>query len=594
MRIWITLWSILNYIYNNLIDLVWTKKIRFADGTEMDTVPNGNDLYDIKLLSQAIADKGFAFMCHNTTRFLSKDNVATIYNDIFQKYLDSDKIYNSGVVASSGYKVRYDSYDGKFYFFDGTSVLNYSTNADLSNPQVLTLPEFTESYFDIVFGENVNVILTSRYTDNHWFYVYDKNWNFIDKVNVYSYDLSDFRFCKKVGNGLIWGFSNDDPYAKKCIVFKFDDNTAFNYQVSPYYNIGQFNNSLICYRCSDLYGDYFYLSCLGGGNGWEFITLRININNLSDYSLLNYPNMDSSSVAGTEVKLTEIVKYNGQYYVGYAGKIYKYTAFQGWELFKTVGDCYRIAVSGQNFYILFDNVIKLTRDFSNYTTVITYNLTVQYITYFYADNNVVVYSCATTFDYVYADVVPMYYTDSYTINETLITIDYYKFNDFKICISDNGGTNDTNLKTLFDYLGYCNYWLLNITDETICLQRNKQNYVAMFVGDNFVDDTSDLDNNPTRALPQEQEIFDDSANVSLDVKGNVGYNLTSQPLSSLTINSYENSPLGTTIRFKSGATATTITDNTNIDWVDGATPIPSTNVECLIFVWNNIGFYKEW
>ena len=54
MKIWFGISSFLNYLYNHLIDLVWTKKIKFADGTEMTTVPNGNSLYDIKCLSQYV------------------------------------------------------------------------------------------------------------------------------------------------------------------------------------------------------------------------------------------------------------------------------------------------------------------------------------------------------------------------------------------------------------------------------------------------------------------------------------------------------------------------------------------------------------
>lgn len=81
---------------------------------------------------------------------------------------------------------------------------------------------------------------------------------------------------------------------------------------------------------------------------------------------------------------------------------------------------------------------------------------------------------------------------------------------------------------------------------------------------------------------------------SSKVKANTDYEFGE--LSSLTFGSSSvvDSNLGATIRFTSGATATTITDSASIDWSDGGTPIPSANKTCLIFIWNNIGFYKEW
>ena len=67
-------------------------------------------------------------------------------------------------------------------------------------------------------------------------------------------------------------------------------------------------------------------------------------------------------------------------------------------------------------------------------------------------------------------------------------------------------------------------------------------------------------------------------------------------LTSLTFDtsSVDSSPLGTTIKFTSGATATVITDNSGIDWVDGSAPAPSSNTKCLILIFNKMGFFKEW
>jgi hypothetical protein len=116
----------------------------------------------------------------------------------------------------------------------------------------------------------------------------------------------------------------------------------------------------------------------------------------------------------------------------------------------------------------------------------------------------------------------------------------------------------------------------------------------IYVGDNYQDTLDGISGNATRLLPQTEVITDSSASVSLDVKGNKDYQLINSALTSLTIATCEDSQLGTTIRFNSGTTATTITDSASIDWVDSSAPIPSASKKCLIFIWNKIGFYKEW
>ena len=92
MKILFSIKSILQYLYNNLIDLIWVRVLRFSDGTEMTTLPVGANLFDIKMLAQAIANKGWFFMGRTTRQDLSKSNVPTIYNNIKTKY---DKCFKS-------------------------------------------------------------------------------------------------------------------------------------------------------------------------------------------------------------------------------------------------------------------------------------------------------------------------------------------------------------------------------------------------------------------------------------------------------------------------------------------------------------------
>ncbi len=91
-------------------------------------------------------------------------------------------------------------------------------------------------------------------------------------------------------------------------------------------------------------------------------------------------------------------------------------------------------------------------------------------------------------------------------------------------------------------------------------------------------------------LVSTSKTFDSSNKLKVNADYNFG-DLTSLTFDNLSIDS---SPLGTTIKFNSGSTATVITDNSGIVWTDGTIPSPSANKTCLILIFNKIGFYKEW
>ena len=81
--------------------------------------------------------------------------------------------------------------------------------------------------------------------------------------------------------------------------------------------------------------------------------------------------------------------------------------------------------------------------------------------------------------------VPVIYTD--TING--IDIKYYKNGDWKICTPTIDVGNDTNLQTVYEYLGYLNYWWIDTANEQITLQRDSAFETFMFVGDDYEDDS---------------------------------------------------------------------------------------------------------
>lgn len=588
MKIWFGISSFLNYLYNHLIDLVWTKKIRFEDGTEMTTVPTGNNLYDIKILSQAIADKGFAFMCHTTTRALLKSDVPTLYNDIFYKYNNADKnfVMNENNTA---YSVQYDSYSNKFIYKPTNQSKLYSSDlVDLSNPTDLNISGVNA----FMLGQNINIVKETSTVDGTNYRIYNKNWELIRTINL-SAEYNNINAYRYVDGAFLFLVNDNDNFHKVCYLIKFEDNInvenpiiSNNFKLLDSYYRGM--------NISDIIDNKIYITCAGDGNGWSSYFLEINFNDLS------YINVYKSDIPNnTYNNYANLVKYDDKYYFGSITGVYQSSDLVNWTLIYTLSTpCNYIEKINNIFYIICNGFIITTENFLNFNVIISFtgwasNYSNNFVNC-YVGNNTYIFNFKSNPTYLYGGGVLKIYTDTYTINGTSVNINYYKYDDFKICVSDNGGTNDTNIKTVYDYFGYSNYWLLDLTNETITIQRNKQGYVQMYVGDDFVDDLEDLPTMSTRALPQAQEIIDNSASVSLDILPNKNYKLTNNAITDITLNSCQESPIETTITFSTGNLAPTLTDNSGITWVDGTTPILNANSSYIILIWNKIGFIREY
>ena len=545
------------------------------------------NLYDIKILSQAVAEKGWAFQCKTSRQDLAKADVPTLYQDIKDKYdnADSDFVFNSSTPTTTN-GVWYCETKKKYYYANNGHIYE-SANADLSSPT--DLGEFNVGT-GIIIGKNINVTLSSSYS--HTITIYDKNWELISslseniKIQSNNYKVLD-------GYILLWYSAGHEHFL---ITIKDDENNPeFKFSANLYND-----NNVLIRKVSDIYDGYIYIIY---SSLWLNF-LKVKIDDLA-VAQSDFGGVDTSigQIANgyDRITLANIVFYDGYFYLLNVNKIYKsQTMMNGtWsevETLTTNGQFISVVENDGTYYIATNGVIYTTTDFSTFNTLTNWTEDAygyNYFNNFSVSNPNVILSLKESVIYVYGEDAKTVSTDTYVINGNEVEIDYYTKDGFKICIKD-GGTNDTNLATVYSYMGYYNYFVLDTTGETVSLPRNNNLYSAMYVGDDFQDTIDGITGNATRLLPQAEIIEDSSASVSLDVKGNKDYQLTASALTALTLSSCEDSQLGTTIRFTSGATATTITDSASIDWVDGATPIPSASKTCLIFIWNKIGFYKEW
>lgn len=622
MRIILSIKSFLNYLYNNLIDLVWTKKIRFQDGTELTSANiSSSSLYDIKVLAQTIAEKGWCNISNK--KILTKENNPTIYNDIENKYnnaniqsstttinnVSSDCTYNKGNPKIIG---------NKCYMFKNTSLspliigayycLLSNINDNNSWVKIFDFPNTHNGHnfaniIDCIFGNNVIVARLHYYNEEDTIFVYDYNGNFIKEFNVkeiysantfgefsildnyiyftqkvndktYNYDLCKFEDLAE--NSIDIELVANIEYDIKNLRYAFNKYWfGYSERNSLYCAIDLDDNSTFVKKVDNCHGRFYifdtddmqYIST-SGGNGWS-----------------------KSSVDGGETFHT--TTYNLPTY---------FSSISNQEIYQEkVNDLAMIFINGIDsnnnnklliFFLPYNNNSSISSDDTNiiyYGNDTYYNNDISRIAF---DKSKLIYNY--NYDYYYISFDKILYTDKYIINNNEINISYYKNgeSETKIVL---GTSQNTNIDTVTEYLGYNPYFVLDNTlnDESVQLPINTNLWTYMFVGDDYIE-TDFADGNSTRLLPQAEEIIDSSASVSLDVLPNKNYKFTNNAITDITLNSCQDSPIETTITFSTGNSAPTLTDNSSITWVDGATPILNANSNYIILIWNKIGFIREY
>ena len=205
---------------------------------------------------------------------------------------------------------------------------------------------------------------------------------------------------------------------------------------------------------------------------------------------------------------TNMCYYNNKFYLGihvsYHFRFYESVDCSSWTEITTYDtDTIGFIINLGSFCLCFgNNNVYSTTDFntltiyeSNISTYSSmYNCYTNYIQtddYFFVLCNL---STSGTIPYNFfgSSLIPKAYTDNYTINGSTVNIQYYKNEDWKICIAGENGTDDINLDKVFNYLGYLNYWRLDRNGQTVTLPRNSNLYTQMYVGDDYEDSDNNL------------------------------------------------------------------------------------------------------
>ena len=553
---------------------------------------SGTQIGEAQIMSQAIADKGWAFTCKDTRQDLAKADVPTIYEDILTKYNNADAQASENVTNLNIWcaKLSIDVSDGYLY---GTNNSNDQSLKRISLTNLQGTWETINSTYKVfgssayhnglAVGDNLIVyfgvdssnnneynVFAVKKSDGTLVYKKDLGWKsgWASPVDT-SHDLSVYLLKTNNGNKFIISYAVQiDANTKQRFIATMDDNvnaTMVDKVIDATYSLFrpiylEDENKIMFQYYSE---QKIYKTDLDFQE-WTVVKENIGGSYGEGYNLYKIGDTILACQSAGAYKSTD----RGATWSGGQSTLY------GW-------------CNGERFYaVTRDRNLVTSTDLINFTTI----------------KNTGIYALKTVYDVdtqttlmqydnsvYYLGMVKIQYTD--IING--VSVNYYKNGNYKICLKD-GGTNDNALASAYSFMGYYNYYVLDIAGEKVSLPRNSNLYSMMYVGDDYQDTLDGITGNATRLLPQAEVIGNSSATVSLDVKGNKDYQLTASALTSLTISTCEDSQLGTTILFNSGTTATILTDSASIDWSSGSKPEPSASKTCLIFIWNKKGFYKEW
>lgn len=472
------------------------------------------NLYDTKLLSQAIADKGWAFQGYSTRQDLSKDYIPTVYEDIKTKYDNCDSAPSSSYTSwLSGNFLHYT------LCIDDTYI--YATNTDM-NQQPTYLKRTLKSAFPTTNWENTNIDITllSSYkgieVGDNLIVFQARRQNQTNKIYVYK--KSDLSFIKSIDiknngdrnnavihlikvNGIKTFFLSYRTENDNYVLSKMEDNVSANEIILRNDLTG--NIGLPAYDENTNTFWFWYSNYICKSTD-EFQTIESVIISNYMFSMDSFPSVyikdnvimfTSMAMLGSESFYSE----NGGVTWNYVKNSYGNNinvgclpAFDGETMYAQVWD------SGYDTHIYKSTNLKT---FSIFMSTETTSAGIEKIVY-EPTKDTLFRQEGGNVDYI--GIVKTVYTDTYTIGGSSINVDYYKYGSFKICVKD-GGTNDANIDTVYNALGYENYFVIDDTNETLALPRNSNLWTMMYVGDDYEDSNLPTGNYSAVALKSEIE-----------------------------------------------------------------------------------------
>ena len=567
-------------------DSIATSRL-ILNGKEYTEIENEQpNLYDIKTLEQKESNKeGWACISKTTRQDLAKADVPTLYNNIKTKYYDCDTAPSSSYTTLlSGNFLNYT------LCIDDTYI--YATNTD-RNQQPTYLKRTLKSIFPTTDWENTNIDITELNgykpieVGSNLIIFQSKRQNQTNKI--YIYKKSDLSFIKSIDiknntsdrnsavihllkvNGNKTFFLSYKTVNDNYVLSKMDDNISANEIILRNDLIS--NIGLPAYDESNNTFWFWYNNYICKSSD-EFQTIESVKSSTYSYGMNYFP---SVYIKDDVIMFTSMDNYG-------TSSFYSVNSGITWDNVKnSYGNNIKVAClpyfDGETLYAQvwddgYDTHIYKSTDLKTFTSFMSTQtagtVTAKII---YEPTMDTLFLCEYGGGVKYLSIIKTIYTDTYIVNGSSVNVNYYKYDDFKICLPDN--TNDTNLATVYNYLGYYNYYRLNIDNETISLPRNNNLYSMMYVGDNYIEEFSNIDGEyspfatkseiPTKISDlQNDSGFTSNTGTVTSVRVQAGTGLTSSQSTA------QSQTLDTTIGIDSGYKLPT-----NVEW-DGKESYPTT------------------
>lgn len=470
-------WTMM-YVGNNYIEEEMPEGNYSAFATK-DELKKQFKIFDIKTISEPMTQKGWSCISYPTQNKLNKADVPTAYEFLKEKYngIDSEAS-DTPTTIISGYAA--------YHCIDVDNDYLYTTNDSSWNIKRTLL-----SNLPLTNWENLNIQVSANNTgiglgvgDN---LIVALNHN-AGKVNIYK--KSDFTLYKELT------IQNQD---KANITKAFIDNKKFFF--IAYYNT---NNQYCLAKIEDsLSSDIEVLTTSLDGVSSNVVQVGNNSfifccngkiykteNNFQTHTQISTTTTGSADAPSSLYKINNVIVATGEdsYTSGYKISIDNGETWSNGTSFVNIsGVCPNGWCDGKELYV-FVHVLSWsecflyhTGDLINWERIGTITTTARYPLIVKDKNNNIFYHTPDYYDLKYIGIIKTIYTD--TINGT--NIKYYKNGDWKICTPDIATGNDDNLQSVYEYLGYLNYWWIDTTNEQITLQRNSNMWTMMYVGDDY-------------------------------------------------------------------------------------------------------------
>lgn len=572
------------------------------------------NLFDIKTISEPTAQKGWSCISYPTQNKLSRDEVDEVYTYVRDKLNDCDKELDTLTTieqntATSKSLQCYQAGGNYVVFNDDNKLYKAEDINDSSTWTKINDYEINPNTVGFLEGE------TSCYNDNNNNIIIINNED-LATVKVLTSPIEiipQFEF-----DGYFYGLANGDTYRWKDSLDA--DEIEIELVVAEFSFLSQTNNRLD--KIYTMIDDYYYFNVYSLSGNVVCGCRAKDLSQPDNYEIMGYWNKafvdydfwkhrfliyDNGVLTAT----TEETIINGDYG---GHDVFEFTETSVFDNIDNIDltEFTSLSVSNSNWsiysfhwgvYILeFTNnngtqklFLRTDSNFENFTKLFdgTYTDRDGVTSVLYDENLLVVSDYMPSDDTSIlgrlrtADAEKVVYTD--TING--IDIKYYKNGDWKICTPDIAVGNDDNLQSVYEFLGYLNYWWIDEENEQITLQRDNRLWTMMYVGDDYEDAELPSGNYRKNKLVNELIEIDD-ASITIDVKGNQFYKFTNNAITDITIDSCDDSIEETTIQFTTGNSAPTLTDNSGLVWFGGI-PTLLANTTYVIVIFNKQAFYQE-